>query len=224
MQAFVLAAALLFSQLISGTGHRAVFTPVVSCSSGACSDSFVGTASTLLATHDTNWETLSSALPVSALMLTGTGSVKCCSDGNSSHLGGAVYTPSTSDTSKVSNTTSPPGGGALLGTCVRCGSGNGAGYHAVVIAGTGTNGTAIIKKEGSADLATVSNGTWTSGPHTIAIVASGTSTVSLSLYVDGTVVLTATDTTSTYSGGHPGIYIVGGGTDAQNQIGPWTDH
>jgi len=219
---YFLLPAVLFAPIIIGTGHRAVFTPAPSCTSGACQDSFVGVAGTTLNAHDTNWKDYSSGVQASNIALSGSGAAHCCSDGNSFHVGGGYYNSSTSDTSQL--VILPYTDGAVAKSpCVRGDGVTTTGYCIGFGNGSAGNWTKVSFSGTSSFMAI--DGSWSqSVNHTLKISASGTGTVGLTVTVDGTSLGTFTDTGSTKDAGHPGFYIAGNGNDADNYVGPWQDH
>jgi hypothetical protein len=60
--------------------------------------------------------------------------------------------------------------------------------------------------------------------HTLALVASGTSTVTLSIYVDGVLKGTVTDSTSPYTVAGSGFGLQGDGTVADSIVNEWQDY
>jgi hypothetical protein len=60
--------------------------------------------------------------------------------------------------------------------------------------------------------------------HTLALVASGTSTVSLTIYVDGVSKGTITDSSSPYTVAGSGFGLQGDGTPADSTVNEWQDY
>jgi hypothetical protein len=60
--------------------------------------------------------------------------------------------------------------------------------------------------------------------HTLRLVASGTSTVTLSVYVDGVLQGTVTDSSSPYTVAGPGFGLQGDGTAADSVVSEWQDY
>ena len=60
--------------------------------------------------------------------------------------------------------------------------------------------------------------------HTLALVASGTSTVSLTIYVDGVSKGTVTDSSSPYTVAGSGFGLQGDGTTADSTVNEWQDY
>jgi hypothetical protein len=59
--------------------------------------------------------------------------------------------------------------------------------------------------------------------HTLTLVASGTSTVTLSIYVDGVLKGTVTDSSSPYTVSGSGFGLQGDGTPADSIVNEWQD-
>ena len=59
--------------------------------------------------------------------------------------------------------------------------------------------------------------------HVLKIVASGSSSVTLSVYVDGDFVCSNIDSSSTITSGNPGISVEGNSVTGNNFIDTWTD-
>lgn len=206
-----------YAQTIPSPGPG-MYPSVVSCTSGACSDSFTGTANTLLATHDSHWAGNSAGnckLSGSSTVWTSTSYLTC----------GASYTASTSDTSQVvvsgfTGGTSPTSKGVTL----RVDPAFTVSYWLYLGTPSGGNWTrcAIFKTGVSKVTTTVSFSQ--SVDHTIKAVASGTNPVVLTLYVDGSSACTYTDSSSPLSAGYPGIVVAGNGTNANNTLSAWQDH
>jgi hypothetical protein len=60
--------------------------------------------------------------------------------------------------------------------------------------------------------------------HTLRIVASGSSTVTLSVYIDGTLQGTVTDSSSTLTTPGSGFALIGDGTPADSAVTEWQDY
>ena len=60
--------------------------------------------------------------------------------------------------------------------------------------------------------------------HTLALVASGSSTVTLSIYVDGVSKGTVTDSSSPYTVSGSGFGLQGDGTPADSTVNEWQDY
>jgi hypothetical protein len=59
--------------------------------------------------------------------------------------------------------------------------------------------------------------------HTLTLTASGTSTVTLSIYVDGILKGTVTDSSNPYTVAGPGFGLQGDGTPADSMVNEWQD-
>jgi hypothetical protein len=60
--------------------------------------------------------------------------------------------------------------------------------------------------------------------HTLTLIASGTSTVTLSIYVDGVLKGTVTDSSSPYTVAGSGFGLQGDGTPADSIVNEWQDY
>lgn len=197
----------LISALFMGTPKAAA------CVSGSCSDNFVGPASQLLATHNNFWVSISSSNPVSNLALTGSGSVQV--SGSPWNTAGAVFAYSSSDTAQITFKAAPFGTIDLdRRVCVRAvpnvtdGYCFQLGYQSGTVSGWDR---VVIRKSGAGVAEGSSTGWLYNADHTLRIVASGTTTVTVTAYVDGVVAGTYTDTTSPLGPGSPGFILIGQG-------------
>lgn len=191
---------------------------------GGYSDSFVGSNGTALATHDSNWASMDSGNVVTVLTIQSNSAEDTGSGGYG--MAGAMYNASSSDTSQfvsLPNTDNT----AHKFVCVRAGVASGSdksGYCVGLTTLSGSNWTLLEVLKGGTYLGGI-NGTWADGSsYTIKIAASGTSTVTLSVYIGGSLAGTVTDSTSPYGTGHPGFESYGDGTASNSAVGPWQDH
>jgi hypothetical protein len=184
-------------------------------------DSFTDADNMALATHNALW-----ASPGSTYLVTGFKiSSNAVQTTGTFTTAGAYHTSSVSDTSQIVNK-------ALSNTAqtvnkyvaVRMGSAT-LGYAGRVTLSGGNWTTAAFSKNGGGLGSSCSGLSYAAGSdHTMKIVASGTSTVSLTLYIDGTSVCSTTDSTSTITSGHPGFYVAGNGTVLNNVFDSWQDN
>lgn len=190
------------------------------------SDSFDGAASTPLATHDPNWANVGtwngSPYAVADLMLDGTGN---CIPVHTYNDGGARYTGSNSDTSVMTVAARSHATSSHMGPCVRA-NGTSIGYFARLSSnGTNWNGVEIYKGDGT-QIAVNSSiaGILCNVSREVRISASGTSTVTITVYIDGVLVLTGTDSASPITSGNPGFLSEWESTAAEQAVAQWRDY
>lgn len=181
------------------------------------SDSFTNTTGTALDTHDSNWDDLTGTYPVSNCSIQGN-TVQSTAWGNC----GAIYSASSSDTSQI---VFGPFTDIQVkkGPCVRAGSGS-HGYCVHVFDASGGNWhNCFISKNdaewqycGAMSYSQASN-------HTLKIVASGTSTTNIKVYIDETLEFDGDDASSPITSGKPGFRIYPNGTIADTALDDWTD-
>lgn len=218
---------LLAAQVIMTGPRRMVAAPSGggACTSGACSDSFAGTAGTMLTTPWVEEDVATSP----GLHLTGSGTVQMTPNG--AGYAEAIYQNSTSDTSQVTIVPPSLNGDLERGPCVRM-QATGAytsdnGYCVMVLVSGGYGSTVRFYKQFvGVTTATIGTPLDMSISHTVKIVASGTSTVTVSAYCDGTLVGSYTDSSSPLGSGHPGFQdnATNGETVSQTTISSWQDH
>lgn len=191
------------------------------CASPA-SDTFAGTTGTALATHNSCWSNANATYVVSSWQLNGSSAVKITSQFGSA---GAIYN-NTSDTSSLVikqatathyNTTT-----VAVRMTLNTHLGYSAGFTGAISGGN--LGTVTLNKDNGFFNACF--GTWSAtADHTIKIVASGTSTTSINISVDGVACgSTFTDSSSPLTSGSPGFYATGDNTSTSDTInGPWQD-
>jgi len=184
-----------------------VQSSAITVSAGGNSDTFNGTNGTTLAAHNSNWADVgySGGDAISNITI----------QSNKLQVAAyrwpaAYYSISSSDTSQailVANTYNN-----VIGPTVRSSSGV-IGYVACFGNPSGGNwGGAYVYKNNSY-LGAAGAGTWAQGSnHTVKIVATGTSTTTLTVWVDGVSVGTVTDSSTPYTSGHPGFTINLSGT------------
>lgn len=199
----------------------------ITCTSGACSDSFVGTNGTLLTTHDPQWTALST-YTVSGATLNGSGSVV-----SNTQPTGAYYAASTSDTSVVVIRAGTAASGGK-GVFVR-GSSSSGGYLGEFANNSGGNyGYIYYYKNFVSEAHSAALGLSQSSDWCLKAVASGTSTVTVTYstapFTAGncgsyTLWTTETDSSSPLPAGHPGIVVNNNYLSSANSaLGLWSDH
>jgi subtilase family serine protease len=194
-------------------------TPLYGClsGSGSCVDNFTGASGTLLPTYNSKW-----------VLAGGTNSISTTGV-NSAQVSGSAsavyyYSGSTSDTSQITAAPSSTTIGYEKLACVRVSSGI-AGYCVGFSAASGGNyATCYVMKNfkylGGGSCGTVS----AAASHTLGLVASGVSTVTLSVYVDGVLQGTITDSSSPYTMAGSGFGLQGDGTPADSTVNEWQDY
>lgn len=185
--------------------------------SGSASDTFAGSASTPLATHSACWTTANATAGwvVTNLVLSGSNTVQLSS---AFAQGGAIYSSSTSDISQAVYKAFSDYS-HFKAACVRITPGTHSGYCFNEQSTT----SGVVTKDGG--FGTGMSFTLPSGSdHTIKISATGTSSVIISVTVDGGVPQNWTDASSPLPAGHPGIEMQGNGTISFSQLGTWQDH
>jgi hypothetical protein len=185
--------------------------------SGSCVDNFTGTSGTLLPTYNSQW-----------VLAGGTNSVYTTGSDSAEISGTAsavyYYAGSTSNTSQIALAPSNSTIGYEKLACVRVSAGV-PGYCVGFSAVSSGNYTACyvmknFKYLGGGNCGTVSS----TASHTLALVASGTSTVTLSIYVDGVLKGTVTDSSSPYTVAGSGFGLQGDGTPADSIVNEWQDY
>lgn len=183
-------------------------------------DSFTGTDGTALATHDSSWAAMSSAGVSSAVI-----------SGNAVTISGvyndirARYTTSTADVSQVtSKAFSNTASNTRKTVHVRSGATTD-GYSFFLDTLSGGNFTGLEFDKGASYLGSCGGLSIPAGSdHVLKITASGTNTVTLTAYVNGTQVCQTTDSSSTITSGNPGFGVLGNGVAGNNFIDTWSDH
>ena len=181
--------------------------------SGTCFETFAGAAGVDLAAYNPNW-----------VRITGTGSAYTTGTNSAAIPSGVyayyAYAPSRSETSQITVDPSSSPSDYTRDACVRISPGV-SGY--CVGFGGAYNGSYLncdVEKDGQF----VGNGSC--GPvsattsHTLAIVASGTSTVKLSIYLDGVYTGSVADSDEPYTIPGSGFALQGGASDASS----WHDY
>jgi hypothetical protein len=179
-----------------------------------------------LATHNAVWQNYTSSYPVANFALIGGGVVQVVA--NPFNSAGALLGCSTSDTFQIVLQAASSTANFNLAKygCVRAQSGGTSGYcgSPCFSDGSGNWGRVCIFKNGSLFFQSGLSSYVVQANHTLKITASGTSTVTLNLFMDGTNVGTTTDSSSPIASGHPMFYMGGDGTNADNQFGAVQDH
>jgi hypothetical protein len=208
-----------------GAFHKALTDVYYSCSpfgtgdlKTAYADSFTGSDDTDLEVHDSNWTGVDATWVVTGLEIVSNaiqldfGWANCA----------AYYDASSSDESQI---VFKAAGDSATGraVAVRMGAGT-RGYSAILLAVSGGNYTECYVRKNGNWMAAPFTGSWsTSSDHTIKIKASGTTTVTLEVWVDGVSLGTKTDSSSPIASGHPGFYVAGTGTISHSVMDDWTD-
>jgi hypothetical protein len=181
------------------------------------SDSFTGTNNTALATHDANWTIASGTL--SNLIIYGNG---LTSKGWVNTW--AYYNASSADISQVTFLANDSLDAPQV--CVRMGASQN-GYCVYFDSASGGNYTRMVveKNGGSAQYYTGLSYAQNAN-HTIKITASGTSTVTIHVFVDTADLGALTDSSSPLGAGHPGVALYSGSYDLSTtpQIDDWQDN
>jgi hypothetical protein len=195
------------------------------CVSGACSDTWTGPANQLATAHNTAWVDLfPSGVPCSNIRLTGSGTAGILSPTSSFNNGGCLYNASSADTSQI--VMLPMQGGTTKYVCARALTNVTQGYCGTPAYAGGGSWTKISIQKNGAEIAQAGTGApWSIAVnHTVKIVTSGTSTVTVSVYMDGVLAGSTTDSSSPLPSGHPGFYVVGTGSYSDLLYGTWQDH
>jgi hypothetical protein len=185
--------------------------------SGSCVDYFTGASGTSLPTYNSQW------------VLAGGTNSAYTTGSNSAQISGSAsavyyYSASTSDTSQITAAPSSTTIGYEKLACVRVSSGI-AGYCVGFSAvSSGNYADCYVMKNfrylGGGSCGTVS----ATATHTLELVASGVSTVTLSVYVDGVLKGTVTDSSSPYTVSGSGFGLQGDGTPADSTVNEWQDY
>lgn len=193
--------------------------PVIHCptGSGSCFDNFSGSAGTALPTYNSQWVL---AGGTNSIYTTGSGSAQISGSASSVYY----YSASTSDTAQITLAPSSTTIGYEKLACVRVSSGI-PGYCVGFSAVSNGYYTACyvmknFKYLGGGSCGTVS----ATATHTLSLVASGTSAVTLSIYVDGVSKGTVTDSSSTYTVAGSGFGLQGDGMPADSTVNEWQDY
>jgi hypothetical protein len=193
--------------------------PASGCStgSGSCVDNFTGASGTALFTYNSQW------------VLAGGNGTIYTTGSNSAEIAGTstavyFYTGSASETSQITAAPSSTTIGYEKLACVRVSAGI-PGYCVGFSAVSNGNYTACyvmkdFKYMGGGNCGTVS----ATASHTLGLVASGTSTVTLSVYLDGVLKGTVNDSSSPHTVAGSGFGLQGDGTPADSAVNEWQDY
>jgi hypothetical protein len=185
--------------------------------SGSCFDNFTGTSGTSLPTYNSSWVL---AGGTNAISTTGSNSAQISASNSAVYY----YSGSTSDTSQITAAPSSTTIGYEKLACVRVSSGI-AGYCVGFSAVSNGNYASCYVMKNFRYLGAASCGTIAANAtHTLALVASGVSTVTLSVYVDGVAKGTVTDSSSPYTITGSGFGLQGDGTPADSTVNEWQDY
>lgn len=185
--------------------------------SGTCSDSFTSASGTpVLTDYSSSWQKIKAT---GDAYLTGSGTITL----NGTNYAYYSFTPSNSDTAQITVTASATRNNNTREACVRLNQGRGGYCVGLTAVSNGMYSGCFFEKMGSY----FGNGTCpamaANVDHTLAITASGTAPVSLTVYVDGVRTGSVTDSGQTITAGQPGLALIADGTPANNQIGEWQD-
>jgi hypothetical protein len=217
------ALALLLACLLPAQTQQAILISAqTAAAAGGNSDNFNGSNGTNLSTHNANWGAMNATCTVNSFViqsnLLNLSGVFAC--------GGALYTTSSSDISQVVVSAASTSAAINKSVCVRGANGGSSsrGYCVNFAAVTGANYTQIKITKNGTFFAVHTGLTYAfASDHTLRIVVSGTTTVSIQAYVDTTLISTDSDSSSPLGAGNPGISVGGDGTAADNNLGPWQD-
>ena len=185
-------------------------------------DTFTGADDTLLTAHNSEWVTLPGTTFIASNLEIRNNAITTTSGYVS---GGAFYNSSSSDISQIVFKGQSTVENSTKRVAVRAGSDT-LGYAGDIYAISSGDWTrSTIYKNG---VQIGSDCTGLSIPiasdHTARIEASGTSTVTVTLYIDDVQVCQRSDTSSTIVSGHPGFYMSGTGTVSNNAVDSWQDY
>ena len=186
--------------------------------SGSCFDVFAGASATPLSTYNPLWVL---AGGTNAIYTTGVDSAQLSGSASAIYY----YSASTSDTSQITVAPSSTTIGYEKLACVRVSSGI-AGYCVGFSPVSSGNYTACYVMKNFRYLGGGNCGTISATvTHTLALVASGSSTVTLTIYVDGVSRGTVTDSSaSPYTVPGSGFGLQGDGTPADSTVNEWQDY
>lgn len=187
------------------------------------SDDFTGNDDTYIDTHDSAWD-LASGVSINDARI-----YSNALRPQAWRTPIIYYNTSTSDTSQVVlQANLDVSAQNMAGPTVR--TGDGVCGYGFVFQGSGDNWTSISIQKGTGTTWGEIGGGSTGQPwsrlttHTLKIVVSGTSEVSISCYVDGSLAGTDSDESSTIESGHPGIRLQDNTGSPVIQVDDWQDH
>jgi hypothetical protein len=185
--------------------------------SGSCSDSFTGASGTSLPTYNSKWVLVTGNSPI---YTTGSNSAEIAGTGIAEYY----YSASTSETSQITVAPSSTTINYEKLACVRVSSGVSGYCVGFSKVSGGSYATCYVMKDfgykGGGGCAAVS----ATVSHTLRLVASGTTTVTLSVYVDGVLQGTVTDSSSPHTVAGSGFGLQGDGTPADSAVSEWQDY
>jgi hypothetical protein len=217
IEAFATASGYLQSAV--GSAAYTMNIPVIHCPTGSssCFDNFTGPAGTALPAYNSSW------------VLAGGTNSTYTTGSNSAQISGSAsavyyYTASTSDTSQITVAPSNTTIGYEKLACVRVSAGI-PGYclgFSAVSSGNYTNCYVMknFKYLNGGNCGTIS----ATATHTLGLVASGTSPVTLSVYVDGVLKGTMTDSSNPNTVPGSGFGLQGDGTPSDSTVNEWQDY
>jgi hypothetical protein len=205
-------------QSMVGSGAYLINHAANGCSagSGSCFDSFAGASATSLPAYNSKWVLAGGK---NSIYTTGANSVQVSGSASAVYY----YSASTSDTSQITVAPSSSTIGYEKLACVRVSAGI-AGYCVGFSPVSSGKYTACYVMKNFKYLNGGSCGTVSATTtHTLGLVASGTSTVTLSVYVDGVLKGTVTDSSSPYTAAGSGFGLQGDGNSVDSTVNEWQD-
>ena len=190
----------------------------VSAGGGGYSDTFTGSNGTALATHDANWTSLPGYATTNVTIQS-----NMAETGNYA-TGGGFYNASTADISQAVFKGAPTSSYVSKFITVRAGAGT-LGYEVYFNYFLNPSNVVLTKNGTYQDTWVISTLDLTVD-HTIKLTATGTSTTTLELFIDGASQGTKTDSSSPITSGHPGFFVDAGsnGTIGYTAVDNWQDH
>jgi hypothetical protein len=185
--------------------------------SGSCVDNFTGASGMTLSAYNSQW-----------VLAGGTGTIYTTGSDSAEIAGTSTavyyYSSSSSETAQITAAPSSTAIGYEKLACVRVSAGI-PGYCVGFSAVSNGNYTACYVMKGFKYLGGGNCGTVSaSASHSLGLTASGTSTVTLSVYLDGVLKGTVTDSSSPYTVVGSGFGLQGDGTPADSAVNEWQDH
>lgn len=187
------------------------------------SDAFTDTDNTVLSAHSNgcNWQSLPSPYTITGFRIVG----NALTTASTFTQTGAFCSASSSDTNQITLVGLTNTSQSTDKTISVRASASTMGYGVRLISLSSGSWTSIRFYKNGTTLSTCTGKTIPAGSnHDLKIHASGTSTVSLTAYVDEVSECTTTDSASPLSGGSPAVYVAGQGTIANNAFDSFQDH
>jgi hypothetical protein len=188
------------------------------------SDTFTDTNGTLLATHNSEWVLMTAEFAAMADCVIQSNTAQTSNDWS---YCSTMYDSSSSDISQIL-VKAYTNANNWKAVCVRGGGGsasNRTGYCARFGSGSGGNWTSVGITKDNGFLDAISSLSYSqASDHTLRIVASGTSPVTLTISVNGSSIGSVQDASSPIASGKPGFYIVGDGDAATTAMDDWQDY